>query len=79
MLEDISPKVMRPACALVAAGGALALVGAALDHDRLRDAGAVLIAGAAVAAATGWQATDPQREPFIEPGFWELEPDVVAA
>ncbi len=76
MSSDVSPKVRNPVLGLAGIGALLVTLGAALSHDRLRDIGAALLGGSLAVAWIGWFSHDPQREPFIEPGFEEPDPEV---
>ncbi len=76
MLSDISPKVLRPVLVLVGVGGPLTALGAALRDQRLLLVGPTMIGAGLAAGAIGFVAHDPQREPYLEPGFEEPDPEL---
>ena len=76
MPADISPKVLGPACALSCLGGCATALGIATSDDRLRQVGATMLGASLLVAAVGWASLDPQREPYIEPGFLEPDPEI---
>ena len=75
MVNDVSPKVLNSVLALAVPGALLTAVGSALPNPRLRQVGATMLGASVGIAAVGWASRDPQREPYIEPGFHELEPE----
>ena len=76
MLDDTSPKVLNPTIALGGLGGALSAAGMLLSEERLRDVGLTLLGASLAVAGIGWLATDPLREPYIEAGFDEPDPEL---
>ena len=76
MLSDVSPKVLRPFLVLVGVGAPLTALGAVLRDRRLLLVGPAVLASGLAAGAIGFAANDQQREPYLEPGFEEPDPEL---
>ena len=61
---------------LVGIGASLTALGAALRERRLLLVGPAVLGAGLAAGAIGFAANDPQREPFLEPGFEEPDPEL---
>lgn len=76
MPSDFSPKVLKPALGLAVVGAILMALGTVLRDDRVRLVGATMLGASVAVGGIGWLSRDPQREPYIEPGFQEPDPEV---
>ncbi|MDQ3729658.1 MAG: hypothetical protein M3355_08710 [Actinomycetota bacterium] len=76
MLSDISPKVLKPFLVLVGIGAPFTVLGVVLKDRRLLQIGPAVLGAGLVAGAIGFAANDPQREPYLEPGFEEPDPEL---
>jgi hypothetical protein len=75
MHSEISPKVLNPMIGLAGLGGVLTAAATAVSDRRLAGLGVTLLGASVAVGALGWLSTDPQREPWIEPGFEEPVPE----
>jgi hypothetical protein len=67
--------VLRPVLLLLGIGAPITIAGAKLRDRRLLLIGPSVLGAAFAAGAIGFISNDPQREPYLEPGFEEPDPE----